>query len=110
MNKISLVIWLIIVVALGLNVMKDGICTFNQMAFAQMNKTNSPNVIGMERNLLWMSRNGTFSAVGTISSLNFYSNSASDIAESKKVILSGDYFMPTDPRANVPTAPLLNLT
>jgi hypothetical protein len=38
-----------------------------------------------------LSKNGTFSAVGTISSLNFYSNNISDIAGSKKVILSGDW-------------------
>lgn len=93
MNKITWAICLIIVVAFGLNVMKDSVCSINQIAFALMNKTNNSDVLSSEKNSLCMSRNCTFSAVGTISSLNFYSNSISDIATSKKVVLSGDWIL-----------------
>ena len=93
MNKITWAICLIIVVAFGLNVMKDSVCSINQIAFALMNKTNNSDVLSSEKNSLCMSRNCTFSAVGTISSLNFYSNSISDIAASKKVVLSGDWIL-----------------
>lgn len=56
-----------------------------QLAIAESNRTN------IERNSTLAIENSTFWAVGSISSLNFYSNNISNIATSKKVILSGDW-------------------
>jgi hypothetical protein len=69
-----------LIIALMLNISITFVCVTigtDQIALAQMN-VSGPTF-------------GTFSAVGTISSLNFYSNNISDIAASKKVILSGDW-------------------
>ncbi len=63
----------------------------DQISFAQINKTNLTDITATKVNSLFASRNGTFSAVGSISSLNFYNNSISNIAASEKVILSGDW-------------------
>jgi len=49
------------------------------------------NSVNADRNSALATENSTFWAVGSISSLNFYSNNISNIAMSKKVILSGDW-------------------
>jgi hypothetical protein len=85
MNKISCTIYLIAILVVGLN-QQSG---FNLIS-AQMNMTNVTDSTS-EVNSLFTSRNGTFSAVGSISSLNFYNNSLSNIAAAEKVILSGDW-------------------
>jgi hypothetical protein len=89
MNKFTWAICLTVALAFGLSMIHN---TSGQMAFAQMNKTKSIDVTNTGRNSPLTSANDTFSAIGTISSLNFYNNnSAPDIADSKKVILSGDW-------------------
>jgi hypothetical protein len=89
MNRLTFAICLAILVAFELNLIHDSICSLNQLAFAQINKTKTTDTRSTGNSL--ESPNGTFSAVGTISSLNFYNNSATNIATSKKVILSGDW-------------------
>ena len=76
---------LILIISLTLVVIANNGYNFNQIIFAQTNKTEPS-----ETNSL---TNGypTFSAVGRISSLNFDNNSVSDIAAAKKVVLSGDW-------------------
>jgi hypothetical protein len=88
MNKFTWAICLTVALAFGLSMTHN---TSGQMAFAQMNKTKSIDVTNTGRNSPLTSANDTFSAIGTISSLNFYNNSAPNIADSKKVILSGDW-------------------
>jgi hypothetical protein len=88
MNKFTWAICLTVALAFGLSMIHNA---SGQMAFAQMNKTKSIDVTNTGRNSPLTSANDTFSAIGTISSLNFCNNSAPDIADSKKVILSGGW-------------------
>jgi hypothetical protein len=83
MKKTPLVIYSIIMVAVGVP----------NIALAQINKTYSAAIsddihtISSTTTITYP----TFSAVGTISSLNFDSNSILDIVTAKKIILSGHW-------------------
>lgn len=82
MGKISGVYHLIIVLVLNMTLVGNIVRT-DQIALSQMDDSG---LKSLEEPTF-----GTFHAVGTIASLNFYSNNISDIATSKKVILSGDW-------------------
>jgi hypothetical protein len=85
MNKTLLVIYSIILVAFGVP----------NIALAQMNKTHSAaisdDIHTMSSITTTTTTYPTFSAIGTISSLNFDNNSILDIVTAKKVILSGHW-------------------
>jgi hypothetical protein len=74
--------YLIIVLVLNLTLVCYTVST-DQIALSQMDDS------GLKS--LGEPTFGTFHAVGTIASLNFYSNNISDISASKKIILSGDW-------------------
>lgn len=76
---------LILIISVGLSVVVINAYNFNQIIFAQTKETES-----MDRNSLTTAY-PNFSAVGRISSLNFYNNSLADIAGAEKVVLSGDW-------------------
>ena len=76
---------LILIILLALSVIGNNAYNFNQIIFAQTKETET-----LDRNSL-TTVYPNFSAVGKISSLNFYNNSLADIACAEKVVLSGDW-------------------
>lgn len=76
---------LILIISSALSVIGNNAYNFNQIIFAQTKETET-----LDRNSL-TNVYPNFSAVGRISSLNFYNNSLPDIAAAEKVVLSGDW-------------------
>ncbi len=74
-----------LIISLALSVIGNKDYNFNQIIFAQTKETET-----LDRNSL-TNVYPNFSAVGRISSLNFYNNSLADIAAADKVVLSGDW-------------------